>query len=86
MEARRKGKKAPMTVGQRELLHLPDENHPEGHTPFHQVIKDTFEDELADVFIRLLDLVGALDIDIDFHIREKIRHNASRPRKHGKTC
>ncbi len=34
---------------------------------FAAVIKDTFEDELADVFIRLFDLCGYLKIEIEKH-------------------
>lgn len=46
--------------------------------------KDSFADELADTIIRLLDLCGELDIDIDAQIEWKMNHNATRPPKHGK--
>lgn len=46
--------------------------------------KDTFEDELADVFIRLSNLCGELNIDIEKQIEWKLNHNKSRPAKHGK--
>ena len=46
--------------------------------------KDSFEDEIADVFIRLSDLCGELDIDIEKQIAWKLQHNKSRPAKHGK--
>lgn len=51
---------------------------------FEQEIKDTYEDELADAFIRLMDMCGALDIDIEKHIELKLEYNAIRERKHGK--
>ena len=51
---------------------------------FKTHIKDTFEDEIADTFTRLMDLVGALDIDIDRHIELKRRYNSLREYKHGK--
>ena len=51
---------------------------------FETTVKDTFEDEIADTFIRLMDLVGALDIDIDTHIELKRKFNSSRAFKHGK--
>lgn len=51
---------------------------------FSKYIKDTFEDEIADTFIRLMDLVGALEIDIDKHIELKRRFNSLREYKHGK--
>ena len=51
---------------------------------FQKHVKDTFEDEIADTFIRLLDLVCALEIDIDLHIELKRRFNSLREFKHGK--
>ena len=51
---------------------------------FEKHIKDTFEDEIADSIIRLFDMCGGLGIDIDFHIREKLKYNETRPTKHGK--
>lgn len=50
---------------------------------FETTIKDTFEDEIADTFIRLLDLCGGLGIDIEKHIELKLRYNATRSFKHG---
>lgn len=46
--------------------------------------KDTFEDEIADVFIRLADLCGELDIDIEKQIEWKLNYNAAREKLHGK--
>ena len=51
---------------------------------FKEEIKDSFEDEIADTFIRLMDLVGALEIDIDKHIELKRKFNSLREFKHGK--
>lgn len=53
-------------------------------TAFKDNIKDSFEDEIADTFIRLFDLVGYMGIDIDRHIELKIRYNQTREYKHGK--
>jgi NTP pyrophosphatase (non-canonical NTP hydrolase) len=53
-------------------------------TAFKDNIKDSFEDEIADTFIRLFDLVGHLDIDIDKHIELKMKYNQTREYKHGK--
>lgn len=47
-------------------------------------IKDSFEDEVADAIIRLLDLCGGLGIDIEKHIQHKVHFNTTRPRLHGK--
>jgi NTP pyrophosphatase (non-canonical NTP hydrolase) len=56
------------------------------HTPaaFEANIKDTFEDEIADAVIRLLDLAAGLKIDLEWHIRSKVEYNLSRPKLHGK--
>lgn len=51
---------------------------------FKSNIKDTLEDELADVFIRLGDLCGKFDIDIEKHIELKQRYNETRDKMHGK--
>lgn len=47
-------------------------------------IKDTFEDEIADAFLRLMDLCGEYNIDIQMHINMKCEYNKLRPAKHGK--
>ena len=46
---------------------------------------ENFEEELADVAIRLFDLCGGLGIDLENEIEKKMIKNASRPYKHGKT-
>lgn len=51
---------------------------------FRCSIKDTFEDEIADSFLRLMDLCGEYNIDIDTHIILKSAYNRLRPAKHGK--
>lgn len=47
-------------------------------------IKNSFECEIADVFIRLFDLCGFLNIDIQRFIEWKMQYNAKRDYKHGK--
>lgn len=51
---------------------------------FEVSVKNSFEDELADVVIRVMDLCGAMNIDIDWHIEQKMKYNICRPYKHGK--
>ncbi len=51
---------------------------------FETLYKDTVEDEIADIFIRLFDLCGFYGIDIDGHVAAKMAYNATRPPKHGK--
>jgi NTP pyrophosphatase (non-canonical NTP hydrolase) len=47
-------------------------------------IKDTFEDELADSFIRLFDLCHKMGINIEKFILMKMEYNKYRSTKHGK--
>lgn len=53
-------------------------------TAFDLHIKDTFEDELADIMIRVMDLAAFKGIDLESHIEAKMNRNALRERKHGK--
>jgi len=43
-----------------------------------------FKEEIADVFIRLFDLCGSLEIDIEKEIKSKMEINKSRPRLHNR--
>lgn len=43
-----------------------------------------FEEELSDVVIRVFDLCGGLNIDLQSAILRKMKINESRPYKHGK--
>jgi len=47
-------------------------------------VKDTMEDEIADSIIRLLDMCGYMNINIDAHINYKLAFNKTREAKHGK--
>ena len=51
---------------------------------FEVHVKDTFEDELADATIRLLDLSTALGINLEIHVLLKMQYNEGRGYKHGK--
>ena len=51
---------------------------------FEANIKSSFEDEIADVAIRLFDLCGGLNIDLQKHIELKMMYNSMRGYKHGK--
>lgn len=81
IEAHRKGKFADMKSfnSRREEFgyHFPKE-------AFKETIKDSFEDEIADAVIRLLDLSAGLNIDIEEHIQLKLKYNETREYKHGK--
>jgi NTP pyrophosphatase (non-canonical NTP hydrolase) len=60
------------------------ENDIEFKECFDDNIKNTVEDEIADVIIRVLDLCGHLSINIEKHIELKMRYNELREHKHGK--
>jgi len=51
---------------------------------FETDIKNTFEDELADIMIRVMDLSEHKGIDLEAHIKAKMRYNSLREYKHGK--
>ena len=53
-------------------------------TYFENAVKDTFEDELADIMIRVMDLAAFKGVDLETHIKAKMRYNSLRPHKHGK--
>lgn len=48
--------------------------------------QENFREEIADTFIRLLDLCGGLGVDIEEEIQKKSDKNRGRPYKHGKIC
>jgi len=47
--------------------------------------RSNFAEELADIVIRVFDLAGGLDVDLEVEIIKKMATNALRPYKHGKT-
>jgi NTP pyrophosphatase (non-canonical NTP hydrolase) len=56
------------------------------YAEWYQVaIKGSFEEEIADAIIRLLDLSAGLGIDIEWEIKAKMKYNATRERMHGKS-
>ncbi len=46
--------------------------------------KDTYEDELIDVIIRVIDLAEAEGVNVEWQLKNKIEYNKKRPKKHGK--
>lgn len=51
---------------------------------FERCIKNSEEDEIADIIIRCLDYCGGFNIDIDWHIEQKLKYNNLRAYKHDK--
>jgi NTP pyrophosphatase (non-canonical NTP hydrolase) len=79
LEADRENRYASNNVA--KLDGLSDE---EFKSTFDSSVKNTFEDELADILIRVMDLAGYKGIDLEKHINFKMRYNAMRESKHGK--
>ena len=46
--------------------------------------KNTVEEEIADIFIRLCDFCGKHDIDLEYYVNKKIEYNSTREQLHGK--
>lgn len=85
MEAHRKNRFAQLKRLEFELgqnATMTKEQHWNEKFGFH--VKDTFEDEIADAVIRLMDLSAGLGIDLEKHISAKVKFNTSRPKLHGK--
>lgn len=51
---------------------------------YKEKVKDTFEAELADIMIRVMDLAAFKGIDLEQFIKANMRNNSLRPHKHGK--
>lgn len=81
MEALRDNKYSPISLDRHydEIM-----EHQDFKELFENQIKNSFEDEIADSIIRLLDLCGGLNIDIQKHIDLKLQYNKTRGYKHGK--
>lgn len=42
---------------------------------FEKYVKNTFQDELADIMIRTISLAAHLEVDLEKHIEAKLRYN-----------
>lgn len=86
LEADRKGRLANLKQFRIDMAQMNEYDNEHGFRKlaFEHNVKDTFEDELADTVIRILDLCGARGIDIEKHINLKLEYNRSRERMHGK--
>ena len=80
LEADRKGKYADMQRFSEDSVYMKGSFV----NSFEECIKDTFEDELADSLIRILDIAASRNIDIQEHVLLKLKYNQTRPYKHGK--
>lgn len=81
IEAHRKGRFASLEAFEIRGL---DGEETDINADFEELIKDTFEDEIADAVIRLFDMCGGLGINLEKHISAKLEYNKTRPKLHGK--
>jgi len=81
LEADRKGKwtceRTSLTRRECDLFRM-------GMLDYEQFVKGTVEEEIADAFIRLGDLAGIYNIDLESHVKAKMAYNKTRPYGHGK--
>lgn len=82
LECDRKGQYCTLSLGSvKEIQKLGDEYFKIEYAEF---VKESFEAELADIMIRVMDLAAYKGIDLEAHIAAKMRYNSLRPHKHGK--
>lgn len=84
LEADRKSNFADWTQDVPPIIHPEQLDDNEYKKVFESAIKNTFEDELADILIRVMDLAAFKGIDIEYHIKAKMRYNSLREKCHGK--
>ena len=51
---------------------------------YEDEVKGNFEEEMADIVIRVVNMCAYLNIDLESHLIAKMRYNATRPKYHGK--
>ena len=90
LEADRKGNYARDLQGRLDQikasysLTLPKDEDEDFKRVFADRVKDSFECELADIMIRVMDLAAYKGIDLEYYISVVMRNNSLRPFKHGK--
>lgn len=51
---------------------------------YKEHVKGSFEEEMADIVIRVMDMCAFKKIDLEAHIKAKMRYNSTREKYHGK--
>ena len=83
LEADRKGMYADLPENTLDAL-IDFFNKETFQSEYKELVKGTFEEEMADIVIRVMDLCAFKGIDLESHIKAKMRYNALREYKHGK--
>ena len=55
-----------------------------GEDFYQKYVRGSAEEEIADAMIRLFDIAGIYNINLDWHVQAKMEYNKTRPYKHGK--
>ena len=80
LEAMRNNKKADLKSFEKSN---PFGNHEKYRTAFKKYVKDSAEDEISDTLIRIFDLAGYMNVDVNKHVEYKRTYNAIRCEKEG---
>ena len=80
LEADRKGNN-PSITSKSAIFELNDVQFKKA---FEDSIKNGVNDELADIMIRVMDVAAYKGVDLEAHIKAKMRYNSLREYKHGK--
>lgn len=84
LEAHRNGKRANLEAFNRDIVFASLDDEQAMVESFKKNVKDSFEDEIADTMIRLMDISQGFDFDLEKHIQLKLAYNKTRPYKHNK--
>ncbi len=84
LEADRKCKYANMEAFESLMFFVSYRDYERFKIAFKNDIASSFEDELADIMIRVMDLAAFKGIDLEKHIELKMKYNSLQEHKHGK--
>lgn len=81
LECDRKDQYCKIDINTSKIMELKDADFKNDYIDF---VKESFEAELADIMIMVMDLAASKGVDLEAHIAAKMRYNSLRPHKHGK--
>ena len=84
VEADRENRESPTAYDLAYYANKADFSDHDVREMFKSKVKDTVGDEIADCLIRLCDMCGFLNIDLESHVKAKMKYNATREKLHGK--
>jgi len=84
VESQRSGKNQPSQYDMCYYADHADFNDKDVCKTFKENVKDSLGDEIADAVIRIADLCGYMGIDLESHVKAKMKYNSTREKLHGK--